>query len=172
MPKPVVIPNPQLQQDWLLIRQGLKRCIEAVAPNARIYDRWPLKFDPGQTAELLKSPIENRIHSWIIGINAADTEEDRVGGGVIFYNLNIRIWGFIGYEYGIDSDNPQNTIETEARKITQVIYANREHLTLDFTQSLHEVGLLTFRDIDAQGFGRDDVIIAQGELRIKIREVL
>ena len=172
MPKPIVLPTPQKEQDWLLLRQGLARLIVAVAPTARVYERWPLKFEPGKTAELLKPVGSDVIHSWIIGINRAIPKEEKIGGSVIQWDLNIRIWGFIGYEYGADSDNPQNTIELEAKRITQVIYLNREHLTLDNTQALKEVGLLEFPDIDAQGFGRDDIIVAQGELNIEVEEVL
>lgn len=177
MPKSIQTPNPtpslSNEMDWLVLRQGLKRCIEAVvSSNARVYERWPLKFELGQTAELLKSKDGTNIHSWIIGINRAMPYIDRVGGSLILWDLTVRIWGFMGYEYGIDSDNPQNTMETECRKLTQVIYLNREHLSLDNTQCLKEVGLLEFPDIDAQGFGHDDIIVAQGELRIKLKEVL
>jgi hypothetical protein len=174
MPKPITpVGVPQVEQDWLLLRQGLKRLIEEVAPTAKVYERWPLKFDAGATAELLKSPADNgRIHSWIIGIHRAIPSEPTIGGSALTWDLTVRVWGLIGYEYGIDSDNPQNTIELEAKRVTQIIYLNREHLTLDYTQALHEVGLLEFRDIDAHGFGRDDIIAAQGELRIKIKEVL
>lgn len=175
MPKPVILPNPQEEQDWLLVRQGLSRIIEAVAPTARVYERWPLKFDTGQTAELLKSSADNgRIHAWIIGISSAIPYIDRVGGGssLVIWDLTFRIWGFIGYEYGIDSDNPQNTIETECRKLVQAMHLNRDHLTLDWTQCLKDVGELEFPDIDAQGFGRDDIIVAQGEMKIKLKEVL
>lgn len=173
MPKPIIPVVPQQEQDWLLLRQGLRRLIEHVAPKAKVYERWPLKFDISKTAELLKSEADNgTIHSWIIGIHRAIPYQDRIGGDVLFWDLTIRIWGFIGYEYGADSDNPQNTIELEAKRITQVLLKNIEHLTLDNTQALKEVGLLEFPDIDAHGFGRDDVIVAQGELSITLHEVL
>lgn len=175
MPRAITPLNPQQQQDWLLIRQGLARLVAYITPHAKVYDRWPLKFDVGETAELLKSSsIEDngRIHAWIIGISSAIPDEDRVGGTALMWNLTVRIWGFIGYEYGVDSDNPQNTIETESRKLTQIIRLNRDHLTLDNTQCLKEVGLLEFPDIEAQGFGRDDIIVAQGELAIRLKEVL
>ncbi len=174
MPKPVTpVGVPQVEQNWLLLRQGLKRLIENVAPTAKVYERWPLKFDIGQTAELLKSSADgNRIHAWIIGINRAIPVEQRVGGRVLDWNLTVRVWGFIGYEYGVDSDNPQNTIELEAKRVTQVVYLNKDHLTLDYTQALNDVGLVEFRDIDAQGFGRDDIIVAQGEMNIKLVEFL
>jgi hypothetical protein len=174
MPKPIIpIGTPQREQDWLLLRQGLRRLIEHVAPKAKVFERWPLKFDAGQTAELLKSPADGgRIHSWIIGIHRAIPLENAIGGSALNWDLTVRIWGFIGYEHGIDSENPQNEIELEAKRVTQIIYLNREHLTLDNTQALHKVGLLEFRDIDAQGFGRDDIIVAQGELKIRLNEVL
>src|SRR5688572_902744 len=106
MPKPITAPTPQQEQDWLLLRQGLARLIESVAPTARVYERWPLKFDIGKTAELLKSTADsNRIHAWIIGINRAIPREKKVGGTAIEWDLTIRIWGLIGYQYGVDSDN-------------------------------------------------------------------
>lgn len=170
MPKPVTIPTMQLEQDWLLLRQGLRRLIEAAAPTAKVYERWPLKFDVEKTAELLKSSADGgRIHSWIIGINKAIPISDR-SGGLLLWDLTFRIWGFIGYSYGVDSDNPQNTIENECRRLVQLLEANRIHLTLDNTQALKDVGFLEFQDIDAQGFGRDDIIVAQGELVIRVKE--
>lgn len=173
MPRPVVPVNPQLEQDWLLLRQGLSRIVQYAAPKARVYDRWPLKFEIGKTAELLKSSADGGIiHSWIIGIREAVPYYDRAGGNGLLWDLQVRIWGFIGYQYGVDSDNPQNTIEAECKKIAQAVYVNRDHLTLDYTQALKEVGFLEFRDIDAQGFGRDDIIVAQGEMNIKLIEVL
>jgi hypothetical protein len=173
MPKPITPPTPQQEQDWLLLRQGIARLIESVAPTAKVYERWPLKFDVNKTAELLKSPADgNRIHSWIIGIHKALPRIEKVGGTAIEWDLTIRVWGLIGYQFGTDSDNPQNTIELEAKRIAQVVYLNQAHLTLDNTQALGEVGMVEFNDIDAAGFGRDDIIVAKGELEIEIKEVL
>ena len=175
MPKPITPLAPQEQMDWLLLREGLARLVASVAPTAKVYERWPLKFEVEQTAELLKSysvADNGRIHAWIIGIHSAVPYTDRVGGTAIFWDLSVRVWGFIGYEYGVDSDNPQNTIENECRKLSQLVFLNRDHLTLDNTQCLKEVGFLEFPEIDAQGFGRDDIIVAQGELQVKLKEVL
>jgi hypothetical protein len=175
MPKAVTPVSPQLEQDWLLIRQGLARLVSYVTPYAKVYDRWPLKFELGATAELLKSTSVQdggRIHAWIIGVQSAIPNTDRVGGTAIFWDLTIRVWGFIGYQYGVDSDNPQNTLETECRKLSQIVFMNRDHLTLDNTQALKEVGFLEFPEIEAHGFGRDDIIVAQGEVMIKLKEVL
>ncbi len=63
-------------------------------------------------------------------------------------------------------------MENECRKITQVIEANRVDLTLDLAQCLKEVGLTKFDDIDTQGFGQDDIVVAQGELEVKLKETL
>lgn len=171
MPKPITEVIPQKEMDWLPLRQGLARLIKHVATTAIVYERWPLKFEIGKTAELLKSTADGgKIHAWIIGINSAIPYNDRNGGNLILWDLTVRVWGFIGYDYGLDSANAQNTIETECRKLTQLIMVNKDHLTLDNTQCLKEVGFLSFPDIDAKGFGRDDIIVAQGELPIKLIE--
>lgn len=173
--KPVILPTPSEELEWLKIREGLKRCIEAVAPTARVYERWPLKFEVSETAELLMSENDNgRIHSWIIGISQAVPKNDRsgTGNGLILWDLTVRIWGFIGYEYGIDSDNPQNELENECRKIVQVIEKNRLDLNMETSGALKEVGMLEFRDIDTKGFGQDTIIVAEGEIEITTKEVL
>lgn len=174
MPKAVKLPTPQEELDWRLLREGIARCIGAVAPNARVYDRWPLKFSVGKTAELLRSDADSgKIHAWIIGINKAEPYSDRSGGqNLILWDLDIRIWGFMGYEYGVDSANPQNDLENECRKITQVIQMNNVDLTLDIAQCVKEVGYVRFDDIDTQGFGQDDIIVAQGTLEVKLKETL
>lgn len=173
MPKPIIPVNPSVETEWLPIRQGLARLITSVAPTAIVYDRWPLKFEIGRTTELLTSTGDNgRIHAWIIGVHEAIPDTDRNGGDVLLWELIIRVWGFIGYQLGIDSDNPQNTIETECRKISQIVFKNRLHLTMDNTQALKDVGHVVFHDIDAQGFGRNDVIVAQGEMRVRLIEFL
>ncbi len=174
MPKPVTIPAPQEELDWRLLREGIARCIKAVAPTARVYDRWPLKFNIGKTAELLRSDTDaGKIHAWIIGINKAEPYNDRSGGeNLLLWDLDVRIWGFMGYEYGIDSANPQNDLENECRKIAQVIQLNKIHLTMDISQCLKEVGYVQFEDIDTQGFGQDDIIVAQGMLEVKLKETL
>jgi hypothetical protein len=172
MPKPITPVTLVQEQDWLLLRQGLARLMKYAAPTAKVFERWPLKFDVGKTAELLKSPADgNRIHAWILGIYRATPYEEAIGGGNAFrWDLTIRIWGLIGYQHGIDSNNPTNELERELRKLTHAIYRNREHLTLDNTQALGDVGFIEWQEIDAQGFGRDDIIVAQGELPITVNE--
>lgn len=173
MPKPVILPTPQEELDWLLLREGVARCIQAVAPTARVYERWPLKFDLQRTAELLKSDSDGgKIHSWIIAVSKAVPYNDRAGGNILLWDLTLRIWGFMGYEYGIDSSNPQNDMENECRKVAQVLAMNRVDLTMDTSRCLKEVGYIRFDDIDTQGFGQDDIIVAQGELDVKLKETL
>lgn len=173
MPTEVISPSPRNEISWLAVREGIQRCIKSVAPTAVVYSRWPLKFDIGRTAELLKSDADNgNIHAWIIGVNQATPFMDRVGGEMIQWKLNIRVWGFIGYEYGIDNDNPQNVLEDECRKIAQCLWLNRATLTLDDPLCLKDVGYLVFDDIDTHGFGQDDIIVARGEIEITLKELL
>lgn len=172
MPKPLIVPT-TIEPSWMDLRTALQRCIKLAAPAAKVYARWPLKFDLARTAELLKSSEDNgRIHSWIMGVSKATSYTDRNGPHILIWDLTIKIWGFIGYEYGIDDDNTQNVLEDECRKIGQVLAYNREHLSLDNTSGLKEVGWIRFEEIDTEGFGQDDIIVARGELDIKMYEYL
>jgi hypothetical protein len=63
-------------------------------------------------------------------------------------------------------------MESEIKKIVHVFMANREHLSLDNTQSLKDVGIPQFEDIETQGFGNEDLIVAQGTVAIKLIEFL
>lgn len=171
MPRPIVIPTATQELSWVDLRKGLRDCVKAVATTARVYSRWPLKYDIGKTVTLLESSSEDRVHAWIISINKASPYNEKAGGNNLQWDLTVRIWGFLGYEYGLDDDdNAQNILEEEARKVAQVIFMNRKHLGMDDTQALKDVGYLNFTDIDTHGFGEDDVIVAQGELNITLSE--
>lgn len=168
----IIVPVGNAEMDWPRLRQGIKLCIQAGAPNAIVYSRWPLKFSVGDTVELLKSNRDNdRVHAWIVGVETASPADRKAGGNALEWDLKLRIWGFVGYEYGQDDDTTQDIIENEARLITSILYLNRKNLGMDDIRGLKDVGLLSFTDIDVHGFGSgDDVHVAQGTLSITLSE--
>lgn len=172
MANPIILPDNSTVVDWGDVRKGLKACIQAVAPTARVYSRWPLKYDIGQTINLLASSKDNkRVHAWIIGISRAEPYSDKIGGYALQWELNVRIWGFVGYVDGADDNSTQDILEEEARKVAQVIFLNQKHLAMNSTAGLKDVGYLIFEDIDVHGFGSgDDVHVAQGNLTIRLGE--
>lgn len=171
MPKPLIIPITTQTVEWSTLRLALKNCIEAVAPNARVYSSWPLKYDIGETISLLKSDAENgRVHAWMISISEAEPIDRKAGGRNLEWILNVRIWGFLGYQMTHD-DATQTELENEAKKVAQIIYLNDKHLGMDDTQGLKKVDMLVFDDIDVHAFGSgSDVHVAQGNLTITISE--
>lgn len=174
MPHEIIVPASVDGLDWTALRKGLKNCIQKAAPKAVVFSNWPLKYDVRQTTAILKSKKDDgNLHAWIIGINKAiPSEGGRAGGYYLEWELSLRIWGFVGYEYADDSET-QNTLETELRKATQIIYLNQKHLGLDSTSGLKEVNLLEFEDIDVQYFeGGNDVYVAQGSLSILTNEAI
>lgn len=172
MSKPLINPDDVIQQtiDWDTLRKALRTCILLVAPNARVYSSWPLKYDIKQTINLLQSQSDNnKVHCWMISISETDPEAPKAGGYYLEWEINVRIWGFVGYGFTHD-DATQSIIEDEVKKITQVLYLNQKHLGMDISEGL-EVGLLKFNDIDVHAFGSGaDVHVAQGNMKITIRE--
>lgn len=172
MPAPIVVPNMSQGVAWQALRKGLRECVLAVAPSARVYSSWPLKYDIGETVGLLRSENDSdKIHSWIIGVNRAEPFADKAGGYNLQWDLNIRIWGFVGYE-AIHDDSVQHTLELECQKITQVIYLNQKHLGMDDTSAIKGGNfMVTWEDIDVAAFGSgNDVYVAQGNLSIILSE--
>lgn len=171
MPHELLIPQEVQALDWKDLRQALKRCIMAVAPNAVVYSSWPLKYDIGETVRLLRSQADgNKVHAWMISINEAEPFDVKAGGYNLQWDLNVRIWGFVGYE-AIHDDSIQSTIELESRRISQIIYLNQKHLGLEDTGALKNVGQVVWDDIDVNAFsGGEDVHVAQGNLSITLSE--
>ena len=170
----IILPTyPSPVPKWGEIRRGVKRCIKAGAPTARVYSRWPLKYDIGQTIKLLKSTSDERIHSWMISVASATPSQYKIGGHVVEWNITLRIWGFMGYAFGTDDANTQDVIENEAKYIGDILFLNRSHLGLENSEGLSEVGFLVFEDIDVHGFGEGvDVHVAQGSLTFRLSEQL
>jgi hypothetical protein len=171
------------QVTWPDLRRGIKTCIKAVAPKARVYSHWPMKYNIGQTIRLLRSKHdldesnEKRIHAWMVSVASADPEaegtEDRIGGYNFEWLLRIRVWGFLGYAAGVDDDDgsTHDNLENEARLISTTLWLNRLHLSLDRLSSTFDVGKLKFEDIDVHGFGDGvDCHVAQGFVEVKISE--
>lgn len=171
MPHAIVTPTVSQELEWKDLRVALKNCIKEVVDKAVIYSSWPLKYDIGQTIKLLTSKADGgKVHAWMISINRAEPDDVKAGGYNLEWELNVRIWGFLGYEKTYE-DTTQDTIEKEVRAITQVLYANRKHLGLNDTSALKNVELITWEDIDVQAFGSgDDVHVAQGNLKITLQE--
>jgi hypothetical protein len=172
MPHAIIIPSITQGLAWQDLRKGLRACILSVAPNARVYSSWPLKYDIGQTVSLLRSENDsNKIHAWIIGINRAEPFDEKAGGYNLQWELNVRIWGFVGYD-AIHDDSVQHTLEAECRLITQVIYINQKHLGLESTDALKRGNyMVTWEDIDVNAFGDgNDVYVAQGNLVVTLSE--
>jgi hypothetical protein len=106
----------------------------------------------------------------MISINNAEPFDTKVGGYNLQWDLNVRIWGFVGYE-AIHDGSVQNVIEKESRLISQVIYLNQKHLSLDDTSALKQVGQVAWDDIDVNAFGSgQDVHVAQGNLKVTLSE--
>lgn len=167
----IVVPTQDQGIDWQDIRVGIKNCIKAVVSNAIVYSSWPLKYDIGKTINLLKSDNDSgKVHAWIVGINKAIPYYDKSGGKGIEWELDVRVWGFLGYAQ-VYTDSTQHTIESEIRAITKVVMANAKHLGMNNTQGLVTDGLIDWNDIDVHAFGSGaDVHVAQGLLKVKIRE--
>lgn len=174
MPNIIVpIPAQTITRTLPDLRRGLAELIQTAVPEAHVYSRWPLKYSIGDTVELLRSNRDNgRVHAWIMAVNRIEPDTERkAGGNYIEWDLSVRIWGFVGYEFGVDDDTTQDIIENEARLISSVIYLNRLHLGLDDPKGLKNVGLLTFDDIDVHGMeSSGDVHVAQGTLAITLSE--
>lgn len=169
---PLITPTATEEVTWKSLREGIRDCIKLAAPNAVVYSSWPLKYNIGDTVNLLQSSADNgKVHAWIVGINKANTFEDKVGGHQIKFDLNVRIWGFLGYDQ-VYSGTTQDIIEEELVKVTRIIYANRDALKLSNLANSGEIGIIDWEDIDVHGFGGDghDVHVAQGNLNVVLRE--
>ena len=171
MPHTIVVPTVTQGLVFSDLRKAIRDCIKLVAPDAVVYSSWPLKFDIGKTVNLLRSQADgNKVHAWIIDVNRAEVDDKKAGGYQLEWILNVRIWGFVGYEATHD-DSVQSTIEDEVRAITQVLHVNRKHLGLDDTSALKEVGLVVWDNIEVNAFGSgEDVHVAQGNLEIRLSE--
>jgi hypothetical protein len=169
---PIITPTVENEVTWKDLREGIRDCIKEAAPTAVVYSTWPLKYDIGDTINLLTSNADNgKVHAWIIGVNSVNSFEDKVGGYQLKFDLNIRIWGFVGYDQ-VYSGTTQDVIEEEVIKITRILYANRTNLKLTNLANSGEIGVVDWQDIDVHGFGGDghDVHVAQGNLNVVIRE--
>ncbi len=169
---PITVPTITQGIDWSELRGKLKDCIKVVAPTAVVYKSWPLKYDIPETIRLLQSEAyDNLVHAWMISINRAEPYLDKVGGSNLKWKLNIRVWGFVGYQQDHD-DTTQDVMESECRAISQVLYMNRKNLGLSDAEALKELGLITWEDIDVHAFGDgNDVHVAQGDLEVVLSEV-
>ncbi len=167
--------------EWDSIRQGIKSCIEAALTEgegeeavlkARVYSSWPLKFDVGQTVELLTSETDNdKVHAWIVGINRAmPADGGKSGGHYLEWPLTLRVWGFLGYDSVYTADT-QSIMEKELRAVTRVIYANSKTFGQDDVFDIKSSGIVQWEEIDTFAFGsNDDVIVAKGSLELTVRE--
>jgi hypothetical protein len=170
----IVIPTVEQEVDWEDLRKGIKDCITAALTvsnvvKARIYSSWPLKYDVGQTVDLLESETDdNKVHAWIIGINrTVPRDGGKSSGHYLEWPLQIRVWGFLGF----DGPESQNTIEDEVRKITRVIYANSKTFGQSTIQGIKSSGIVSWEEIDTYAFSAgNDVLVAKGSLEITIRE--
>src|SRR3954464_5229346 len=104
----IIVPTPAqtITRSLPDLRKGLAALLQAAVPEARIYSRWPLKYSIGDTVDLLKSNRDNdRVHAWIMAVNRIESDVERkAGGNYIEWDLSVRIWGFVGYEFGQDDD--------------------------------------------------------------------
>ena len=167
----LLLPTVQQGLEWKELRVAFKDCIKAVAPTAVVYSSWPLKYDIKKTIRLLKSDAYGGLaHAWIISINKADPYTKKAGGYNLYWDLNVRIWGFVGYKQTHDDDT-QDVIEKEVRAISQIIFLNRKRLGLSDQEALSEMETVVWDDIDVHAFGdENDVHVAQGNLKLTLSE--
>lgn len=156
------------------LRKGIAHCISSVlaarGSTAIVHDNWALHYDLDETIEAISLP-NGRIHSWIIRISSIGSEAQTVGAMMIEMPLEVRITGFVGYQYGTDNNSRQSLLEKECKDIIKTLYLNQGHLGMDNPGPLRNVGFLTFEDIDVRGFGSgSDIIIAEGRLTLEWRE--
>lgn len=172
MPHEITVPTVTQDIEWKDLREGLKNCIKAaVSEDVLVYASWPLKYDIGETINLISSK-DGKVHAWMISINEADPQDRKAGGYSLEWDLNVRIWGFLGYDSTYSGDT-QDTLEKELRKITFITYANAKHFGMANTQGLETDGLISWEDIDVHAFGSgDDVHVAQGSLKVKLKTFL
>lgn len=168
----IVTPTVSQGLEWKDLRIGIKNCIKQVINDAVVYSSWPLKYDIGQTVRLLTHKDSGKVHAWMISINRAEAKDRAMGKGGIIWDLNVRIWGMLGYDSTYSGDT-QDTIEKEVRAITQVLVANYNHFGLAETSAFKTTGYVDWTDIDVHGFGdNSDVHVAQGNLKIQLNEHL
>ena len=158
------------------LRDGIAKCIiEVVDSDCIVHNNWAMKYSLEETMELISK--DDVIHSWMVSIDEIVPEEKsiggRVGGGLINVPLDVRIWGFIGYEYGSDGSSRTAILEQECLEIIKILYLNEETLGMTDFSCLQDSELLQFDSLTTRSFGSgNDVIIAEGSLKVDWSEII
>ena len=178
MPNPVAPQAPVMT--WRKLRQAVAAVVKGGAPNARVHDRWKLKFseDGKVDAAILKpntGPSAGKIHSWMVGVSAAEVlknangDPEFIGGGRFDWSVTLAVWGFLDYTLGTEAASSDDAAEAEAEAVAAWIAANSSGqnpgLAMDDPTGLRRVGVLEFSSIDVHPFGGgSNAHVAQGSL--------
>lgn len=163
-----------LTRDFVELREGIANCISALNTGAIVHNNWIMQSDIEDTLNMLED-ANGKVHGWMVSIDSVEPTEPRTGVNYIEYDINVRIWGLMGYYYEASRDSAQSILEKECRDVIRVILLNRSTLGMDDTTPIPIKpidSLPRFEDIDVKAFGRgSDVIVAQGNLRVIWTEV-
>lgn len=173
-----LVPPPAQKLKWSEIRDALKKVVIEAAPGAKVHSRWALKYSLEQTLTFLTEDTNpDKIHAWMISVYGVTTEETKAGGGVsaseLEYTLEVRIWGFMGHDYGNDTINSESTFEDEIDNVISWVKANRVTglgLNEPVRRYLGGITLPIFQPIEVAAFGEGaDVHVCQGTMTIKVK---
>lgn len=169
---PIITPAAR-KISWSALRKGIKAVIMAAAPQAKVHNRWGLKYDLTSTiSRLLAENDPTKIHAWMIKVREVTPQQVKVGGGETLYPLIIDVWGFHGFEFGTDEENSQDTFEDEVDDVIAYLDANRLNafgLPEDKQKYLRDVNIQENWELDVASFGQAyDIHVAKGTITAKV----
>lgn len=176
MPITVVAPLSR-KIKWSDIRKGIKAILMAAAPNARVHNRWALKYDIESTLDYIRATDNSdNIHAWMVTISGAPASQVKVGGGggaEIEYDLSIKIYGFKSFIFGTDASNSEDSFDDEVDDVVAYFNANRL-AAFGLTEEqgrkyLRDVNLLPQFEMEVAAFGEGyDVHVAKATMNVRI----
>jgi hypothetical protein len=161
---------------WGTVRRGIKDTIEAAASSdATVHSRWAMRYSIEDTVAMIQANDDSEnIHSWMLSVLNPNPDVQKTGGGEFEYTLEIRVWGLLGYDYGDDTTNSQDTFEDEVDDVIATLKANAGANAFGISENdgrdaIKEIIIPSEFQMDVMGFGEGlDVHLAQGIIQVRI----
>jgi hypothetical protein len=133
-----------------------------------------MRFDLDSTISMLLNSSEE-IHSWMVTVEEVNPDVQKTGGTEYETVLNIKIWGFLSYDYGNDDTNSQDTFEDEVDDVIATLKAQGKAPYMfgissnDGVEAIKDLVLPDSFKLDVMGFGEGyDIHVAQGIIQVRI----
>lgn len=143
------------------VRSFLASRVQAADPNAVVWPRWVLGYDPREWLGVMRPAGSDLAHGWLVTRRRQAVE--RTGPNQIYSLRTYVVWGFRSFQTGNNTANSEQEFSAALDAVEAALLPGTQFSIAATTVRVQELSFVS----DLQPFGNELAHFARGELSLR-----